>query len=90
MERYVFSALCLWSAYSNDKQKTFPRFQWLGEIPFIIPDVPINAIFLILFLTVGGAHGYLYLRNRSQERNFIINLFLTSTQHHMPFLANLD
>ena len=42
-----------------------------------MPDVPVNAIFLILFLMVGGAHGFLYVKNRSQGRMFIINALVT-------------
>lgn len=53
-----------------------PDIQLLGEIPKVLPDVPVTVIFLCLFLAVGIAHGVLHGRNASAGKKFHISALI--------------
>jgi hypothetical protein len=42
-------------------------------VPSIIPDVPVNAIFLLLFLLGGAGHMFLLKHNGRHGKKFGIN-----------------
>jgi hypothetical protein len=48
----------------------------LGETPAIIPDVPINVIFLVLFLLFGSCHGFVFVRNMRNGKKFVPNMLV--------------
>lgn len=49
------------------------EYQQLGETPSIIPDVPINAVFLFLFILGAIGHAWQYRINILCGRKFIPN-----------------
>lgn len=44
-----------------------------GGIPTILPDVPVDAVFIFLFAILAPSHMALFLRNKSQGRLFVFN-----------------
>ncbi|KAK4574722.1 hypothetical protein LTR86_001563 [Recurvomyces mirabilis] len=49
-----------------------PQEQGLGETPSILPDVPVCAVFLFLFILAGAGHMFLLKYNARHGRKFII------------------
>jgi len=45
----------------------------LGQVPSIIPDVPINTIFLLFFILGGAGHMFLLKYNGRHGKKFGIN-----------------
>jgi hypothetical protein len=50
-----------------------PRVAGLGGIPEIIPDVPISAVFLVLYLVLGIIHIRIFKNNKGRGHKFIFN-----------------
>ncbi|KAH6419491.1 hypothetical protein HBI14_088680 [Parastagonospora nodorum] len=50
-----------------------PRNQGLGGNPEVIPDVPITAIFLVLYLVFGIIHIKIFKANKGRGHKFIFN-----------------
>ncbi|KAL5120693.1 hypothetical protein ACEQ8H_001442 [Pleosporales sp. CAS-2024a] len=50
-----------------------PRYQGLGGVPEIIPDTPISAVLLALYLTLGIIHINIFKANKSRGHKFIFN-----------------
>ena len=49
------------------------EYHLLGGTPSVVPDVPINAVFLVLFLLGAVGHAWQYRINIIQGRKFIPN-----------------
>ncbi len=64
------------NAIHHDGPPYAPRYQALGGVPTVLPDVPINIVFLVLFLAIGIGHGYIFHRNRVEGRKFLINIMV--------------
>lgn len=47
--------------------------QALGETPHILPDVPISAVFLLLFIATGAGHMFLLKYNQRRGKKFVIS-----------------
>ncbi|KAK3709500.1 hypothetical protein LTR37_010873 [Vermiconidia calcicola] len=54
-----------------------PQYQALGGIPSITPDVPVNVIFLCLFLAAGASHFIIFRRNIAHHKKFAMNMMVT-------------
>jgi len=50
----------------------------LGSPPSPIPDVPVTAVFLVLFFVGFAVNLLLFRRNRKKEHHFLISLALSS------------
>lgn len=50
-----------------------PQIQGLGGTPSILPDIPVNAVFLLLFAATGAAHMTLFKYNQKHGKKFIVN-----------------
>jgi hypothetical protein len=50
-----------------------PTSQALGQVPSIIPDVPINAVFLLFFILGAAGHMFLLKYNGRHGKKFGIN-----------------
>lgn len=50
-----------------------PTSQALGQVPSKIPDIPINAVFLILFLIGGACHMFILKKNGRNGKKFGLN-----------------
>jgi hypothetical protein len=50
-----------------------PRTQGLGGTPEVIPDVPITAVFLVLYLIFGVIHIKIFKANKGRGHKFIFN-----------------
>ena len=50
-----------------------PQEQALGETPSIIPDVPLNAVFLFLFIAAAAGHMGLFRFNLARGKKFVIS-----------------
>ncbi|KAK5121774.1 hypothetical protein LTR85_004649 [Meristemomyces frigidus] len=50
-----------------------PQEQALGETPSVMPDIPICAVFLFLFVLAGAGHMTLFRLNLSRGRKFILS-----------------
>jgi hypothetical protein len=50
-----------------------PRTQGLGGTPELIPDVPIAAVFLVLYLIFGIIHIKIFKANKGRGHKFIFN-----------------
>lgn len=61
----------------NDGQDSTQPSPTLGETPSIIPDIPINAVFLALFLVFGVSHGFIFVRNLRNGRKFVPNVLVS-------------
>lgn len=48
----------------------------VGGIPTIIPDVPICAVLIAIFLGLAASHMTLYFRNKKRGHWFIFNAFV--------------
>lgn len=62
-----------------------PTHQALGEVPTIGVDVPVNAVFLCLFIAVGAAHALLLRRNTAAGKKFLITVCLVGMHHSVRF-----
>jgi hypothetical protein len=49
------------------------RNQGLGGQPDVIPDVPITAVFLVLYLVFGVIHIKIFKANKGRGHKFIFN-----------------
>ena len=50
-----------------------PHLQGLGGQPEVIPDVPITAVFLLLYLIFGVIHIKIFKANKGRGHKFIFN-----------------
>nr|POE46745.1 short-chain dehydrogenase/reductase trope [Quercus suber] len=50
-----------------------PQEQALGQVPSVLPDVPVCAVFLLIFLAAGAGHMILLKRNQKRDKKFVIN-----------------
>jgi hypothetical protein len=50
-----------------------PNNQGLGGEPNVIPDVPITAVFLLLYLIFGVIHIKIFKANKDRGHKFIFN-----------------
>lgn len=50
-----------------------PQIQSLGNPPTPIPDVPVSAVFLALFIIAGGMHFKLFLGNKKNNHKFVFS-----------------
>ncbi len=50
-----------------------PAFQGLGSPPTVIPDVPVSAVFLVLFLITGAIHMTLLQVNKKHGHKFMFS-----------------
>ncbi|KAF2721558.1 hypothetical protein K431DRAFT_246755 [Polychaeton citri CBS 116435] len=50
-----------------------PEYQGLGETPSVLPDVPVNAIFLALFIICGGLNMATLKINNARGKKFGMN-----------------
>jgi hypothetical protein len=57
-----------------------PRNAGLGGTPGIIPDVPVSAVFLVLYLVFGVIHIKIFKANKSRGHKFIFNGAVLGTQ----------
>ncbi|CAK4030369.1 Hypothetical predicted protein [Lecanosticta acicola] len=62
------------AAPSNQTPPYAPKYQGLGETPSILPDVPVNAVFLALFASAAVAHMTLFQINMHKRgKKFVFN-----------------
>jgi hypothetical protein len=61
-----------------------PRTQGLGGTPDVIPDVPITAVFLVLYLIFGVIHIKIFKANKGRGHKFIFNgaILGTDPEHY--------
>ena len=50
-----------------------PTHQSAGEVPAIIPDVPLSAVLLVVFIFLGASNLFLFLRNKKRGILFVFN-----------------
>lgn len=50
-----------------------PQTQSLGGIPSIIPDIPVTAVFIALFLAGGAVHMKIFRGNMKEGKKFIMS-----------------
>ena len=50
-----------------------PQEQALGETPSVMPDVPICAVFLFMFITAAAGHMTLFRLNLSRGKKFVLS-----------------
>lgn len=75
------SDLCIPTCNANDVQPAGaqgppypPQHQGLGEVPTVLPDVPINAVFLALFVFAAVSHMTLFQINMHKRgKKFVFN-----------------
>lgn len=58
-----------------------PQTQSLGEVPSIVPDVPVNVIFLLLFVGAGVGHMVLFQRNKNAGKKFVFSALVFGKCH---------
>ena len=66
-----------------------PRNQGLGGNPEVIPDVPITAIFLVLYLVFGIIHIKIFKANKGRGHKFIFNGAILGMSHILLYLNSL-
>ncbi|GAM85075.1 hypothetical protein ANO11243_030780 [Dothideomycetidae sp. 11243] len=47
--------------------------QSAGEIPSIVPDVPLSVVLLVVYILAGAAHMYLLITNKKRGKKFLFN-----------------
>ncbi|PNS18799.1 La-related protein 1 [Sphaceloma murrayae] len=50
-----------------------PETQLLGGRPSVVPDVPISAVLLFLFLVTGISSFVIFIRNKKNNHKFVVN-----------------
>lgn len=58
-----------------------PRNQGLGGNPAVIPDVPVAAIFLVLYLIFGVIHIKILKSNKGRGHKFLFNGAILGMQY---------
>jgi hypothetical protein len=58
----------------------------LGGVPTLLPDVPVCAIFLALFIGAAAGHMGLFQANKKRGRKFVLNA-ATFGRLHIDALA---
>ena len=48
----------------------------MGETPSILPDIPINAVFLALFIAAAVGHMGLFKVNQKRGKKFVFNAMI--------------
>lgn len=61
-----------------------PESQALGEVPSILPDIPINAVFLVLFIGAAIGHMGLFKLNMKRGKKFVFNAMIFGTATTPP------
>lgn len=61
-----------------------PQTQSLGGVPSIIPDVPISAILLFIFIAGAVCHVGIFKLNRKKGKKFILSMMAFGTILHQP------
>lgn len=60
----------------NHHQPERPIVQQLGGLPSVIPDVPISAVFLVLFMAMAAVHMAIFKRNMKRKHKFIFSVLI--------------
>lgn len=53
-----------------------PSTAFLGEVPSVLPDVPVTAVFLLLFVLAAAAHVLIFKINKKQSHLFFLSMII--------------
>jgi hypothetical protein len=54
--------------------------QSLGGMPAILPDLPISAVFLIMFMAGAASHMAIFKLNRKKGHKFFLSMMVFGTK----------